>query len=120
MMTPPHLQLIVDQAVWWEPARSQAKADLDFFLPYAMAYTPDEAFSRIRPYVSDDALRTALRAAPIGLFDLQSWRYWHTILGVSPIPPRPRRTFLDEFAEPDDEPDDRFSKCVRRSLTVSA
>jgi hypothetical protein len=116
MMTPSDLQPVVDQTVWWEPARSQAKADLGFFLPYAMAYATDEALSRIRRHVADDQLRAALRAAPIGLFDLQSWQYWHTILGVSPIPPRPRRAFLGGDAELDD----RFSKCVPRSLPISA
>lgn len=116
MMTPPDLQPVVDQTVWWEPARSQSKADLDFFLPYAMAYATDEALSRIRRHVADDQLRAALRAAPIGLFDLQSWQYWHTVLGMTPVPPRPRRAFLSGDAELDD----RFSKCVPRSLPMSA
>jgi hypothetical protein len=116
MTTPLDLQLIVDQTVLWEPARSQAKTDLEFFLPYALAYATDEALSLIRRHVADDQLRAALRAAPIGLFDLQSWRYWHTILGVSPIPPRPRRAFLNG----DEELEDRFSKCVSRSLPISA
>ena len=116
MMTPSDLQSVVDQTVWWEPARSQAKADLEFFLPYAMAYAPDEALSRIRQHVTDDQLRAALRAAPIGLFDLQSWEYWHTILGVSPIPPRPRRALLIGEAELDD----RFSKCLPRTLPTTA
>ena len=74
MMTPSDLQPVVDQTVWWEPARSQAKVDLEFFLPYAMAYATDEALSLIRRHVSDDQLRAALRGAPIGLFDLQSWQ----------------------------------------------
>jgi len=116
MTTPLDLQPIVDQTIWWEPARSQAKTDLEFFLPYALAYATDEALSLIRRHVADDQLRSALRAAPIGLFDLQSWQYWHTILGVSPIPPRPRRAFLSE----DSELDDRFSKCIPRSLPISA
>ena len=116
MMTPSDLQPVVDQTIWWEPARSQAKADLEFFLPYAMAYATDEALSRIRRHAADDQLRSALRTAPIGLFDLQSWEYWHTILGVSPIPPRPRRGFLSGDAELDD----RFSKCLPRSLPISA
>jgi hypothetical protein len=92
------------------------KANLEFFLPYAMAYATDEALSRIRRYVADDQLRTALRTAPIGLFNLQSWQYWHTILGVLSVPPRPRRDFL----RGDAELDDRFSKCVPRSLPISA
>ena len=116
MMTPSDLQPVVDQTIWWEPARSEAKADLEFFLPYAMAYATDEALSRIRRHATDDQLRAALRGAPIGLFDLQSWEYWHTILGVSPITPRPRRAFLSG----EEEPDDRFSKCLHRSLPISA
>ena len=116
MTTPLDLQPIIDQTVWWEPARSQAKTDLEFFLPYALAYATDEALSLIRRHVSDDQLRAALRAAPIGLFDLQSWRYWHTTLGVGPIPARPRRAFLGGDAELDD----RFSKCVSRTLPISA
>ena len=115
MTTPPDLQPVVDQTVWWEPARSQAKGDFEFFLPYAMAYATHEALSRICEHVTDEQLRAALRAAPIGLFDLQSWQYWHTILGVSPIPPRPRRAFLSGDAELDD----RFSKCLPRSLPIS-
>jgi hypothetical protein len=116
MTTPLALQQIVDHVVWWEPARSQAKADLGFFLPYAMAYATDEELSLIRQHAADDQLRAALRSAPIGLFDLQSWQYWHTVLGVSPIPPRPRRAFLGGDAELDD----RFSKCIPRSLPISA
>jgi len=116
MITPSDLQSLVEETIWWEPARSQAKADLEFFLPYAMAYATDEALSLIRRHVADDQLRAALRAAPVGLFDLQSWQYWHTTLGVSPIPPRPRRAFLSEDAELDD----RFSKCLPGSLPISA
>lgn len=116
MMTPSDLYPVVDQTVWWEPARSQAMVDLEFFLSYAMAYATDEALTRIRRHATDDQLRAALRAAPIGLFDLQSWEYWHIILGVSPIPPRPRRAFLTGEAELDD----RFSKCLPRSLPISA
>ena len=111
MMTPSDLHAVVDQTVWWEPARSQAKADLEFFLPYAMAYATDQALSRIRRHATDDQLRAALQDPPIGLFDVQSWEYWHTILGVSPIPARPRRAFLSAEAELDD----RFSKCLPRS-----
>lgn len=73
MMTPSDLYPVVDQTVWWEPARSQAMVDLEFFLSYAMAYATDEALTRIRRHATDDQLRAALRAAPIGLFDLQSW-----------------------------------------------
>ena len=91
MTTPPDLQPLVEQTIWWEPARSQAKVDLEFFLPYAMAYATDEALSRIRTHVTGEQLRAALPAAPVGLFDLQSWQYCHAILGVAPIPPRLRR-----------------------------
>jgi hypothetical protein len=72
MLTPTDLQSVVDQTVWRQPARSQAKADLEFFLPYAMAYATDEALSKIRRHVDDNQLRSALRAAPIGLFEMPS------------------------------------------------
>ena len=76
-----------------------------------MAYATDEALSVIRRHVANDRLRSPLGSAPPGLFDLQSSHYWHTILGISPIPPRPRRAFLNVGADLDD----RFSKCLRRS-----
>jgi hypothetical protein len=60
MMTPSDLQPVVDQTVWWEPARSQSKADFEFFLPYAMAYATDEALSRISPACDRRSLASRL------------------------------------------------------------
>lgn len=114
MTTPPELRSLVDRTIWWEPARSRARADLEFFLPYAMAYASAEVLAELRRHVSDERMRAALRAAPPGLFDVQSWRYWHAVLGVEPVPPRPRRPFIPAGVEPDDT----FSKCVERTLAT--
>ncbi len=41
----------------------------------------------------DEALRDALRNAWPGIFDPRSWSYWHTVLGMLPVPPMRVRQF---------------------------
>ena len=43
--------------------------------------------------------KQALRNAPAGVIDARSWTYWHTVLGIEPVPSLPRRPFLDDIPE---------------------
>ena len=109
---PQELIPLVRRIVWREPHTSAAMEDSALFLQYAMAYGSDEDLALVRRHFTDEDLRAALSTAPPGLFDQQSWTYWHIVLGDRAVPPRPRRPFWP----PDFEPDDRFSKCVPRPL----
>ena len=107
---PEELQSILQRLVWFEPARSEARIDWALFLLMAMAYAREEELQKIRRYFAAAQFRDALRQAPAGLFDRQSWRYWHQALKMDPAEPLPRRPFLPQ----EWEQDDRFSKCVVR------
>jgi hypothetical protein len=76
----------------------------------AMAYAREGELEQIRRYFKREEFEEALREAPAGLFDRQSWGYWHKALGMGMAPPLPRRPFVPA----DFEQDDRFSKCMVR------
>lgn len=107
---PEDLEPIVDRFAWFEPARSEARLDRKRFLQLAMAYAREDELEHIRRHFTREEFQEALREAPAGIFDRQSWRYWHEALGMGEAPPLPRRPFVPEGFEPDD----RFSKCVVR------
>jgi hypothetical protein len=107
---PNELRPVLKRLAWFEPLRSEAAFDPILFLQLAMAYASQSELDQIRQHFPVEEFRTALRQAPPGLFDRQSWRYWHQALGLGEAGPLPKRPFL-----PDNwEQDDRFSKCVIR------
>lgn len=107
---PAELLPVLERLVWFEPLRSEVALNPDLFLQMAMAYANQRELDQIRRHFSLEQFRAALRQSPPGLFDRQSWRYWHRALGLGEAGPLPKRPFLPE----DWEQDDRFSKCVMR------
>jgi hypothetical protein len=106
---PEDLEPILEHLAWFEPLRSEARCDWVRFLQMAMAYAREDEIQRIRRHFSVEQFQDALRQAPAGIFDRQSWRYWHKALWMDPEP-LPRRPFVPA----EWEQDDRFSKCVVR------
>jgi hypothetical protein len=108
---PAELAGIWERLARFEPARSAGGSHRVQFLQMAMAYAREEELQQIRRHFTREEFQEALRQAPAGLFDRQSWRYWHEVLAMGPTPPLPRRPFVPEGMEQDD----RFSKCVLRA-----
>jgi hypothetical protein len=106
---PNELEPILERLAWFEPLRSEGRTDWVRFLQMAMAYAREDELDKVRLHFSIEQFRDALRQSPAGIFDRQSWEYWHKALGLPPEP-LPRRPFVPA----DFEPDERFSKCVVR------
>ena len=44
--------------------------------------------------LGDEDFRDALENAPPGVMDVRSWHYWHVVLGITPVPPFPKRRIV--------------------------
>ncbi len=89
--TPDNIAL-AKRIIWFEPPE-QALAKPVRFLAYALRHADLSDIETIHANYCDDELREALKNAPPGIIDARSWAYWHAILGQSPPPPMPTRTF---------------------------
>jgi hypothetical protein len=76
--------------MWFKSPRDAIAMPVHF-IAYVLTYGTHEDVSKLRRFVSDDALREALASAPPGVFDDRSWAYWHLKLGRYPPPPLPSR-----------------------------
>ena len=106
---PEDLEPVFERLARFEPLRTEGRTDWVRFLQMAMAHAREGDIQKIRSHFSGEQFQQALRQAPAGIFDHQSWRYWHKALGMK-LEPLPRRPFVPA----DWEPDDRFSKCIVR------
>ncbi len=89
-LTDPDLLEVARRVVWFKPPHETLRNEV-FFLNHAMIYGDAQDVSTIRRCYDDESLRDALRNAHPGIFDPRSWSYWHTVLGMLPVPPRPVR-----------------------------
>jgi hypothetical protein len=89
----PELLRVARRVVWFKTPR-EALADPVHLLAHAMTYGTIEDIRILKAAVGREGFREALRQAPPGIFDARSWAYWNLVLlGRSPAPPRPERTF---------------------------
>jgi hypothetical protein len=81
---------------WFEPPEV-VLGDPQRFLTYAFRYATIDDIDTLYAHFSKADLVLALINAPPGIIDPRSWAYWNLILrDLSPPPPMPTRTFLDE------------------------
>lgn len=78
------------RCVWWKPPEETLKDPVNF-IAHVMTFGDWDDARLLRSLYSEDELRAALRDAPAGVFDGQSWHYWHHVLGIWDVPPRPVR-----------------------------
>ena len=90
MLPDRELLAVARRVVWFKPAHETLR-DTVFFLNHAMTFGDVRDVVTIRRHYDDEVLRDALRNAHPGVFDPQSWAYWHAVLGMSPAPPLPVR-----------------------------
>lgn len=88
------LEALAGRLFWWKTP-AEALADPDRFLSQLMTYGTWRDIVEARAHWKENAFREALRHAPPGVFDQRSWTYWHHVLDLLPIPPRPVRKFDD-------------------------
>ncbi len=93
---PPHEELlaVARRVVWFKPPE-ETLADVPFFVAHLLTYSTPEDVKTVGRYFTADQLRSALDAAPPGVFDARSWNYWNLMLGRNPAPPRPARVIPD-------------------------
>ena len=90
MIDDPNLLAVAKRVVWFKPPEETLR-DTTLFLNHAMTYGGVRDVLTVREHFDDEALRHALREAYPGVFDPHSWAYWHTVLGVTPVPELPTR-----------------------------
>jgi hypothetical protein len=61
---PKELEPVLDRLVWFEPFRSEGRADWVRFLQMAMAYAREDELQKVRHTFSVDQFRDALRQSP--------------------------------------------------------
>ncbi|MDX2087827.1 MAG: hypothetical protein SFX73_08255 [Kofleriaceae bacterium] len=84
------LHHLAHRYVRWQPA-NVALANRTHFLCQLMQLGTAEDVRAVRDLLGDEALRSALRAAPPGVLDARSWNFWHLFLFHTPPPPMPSR-----------------------------
>ncbi len=90
---------VARRVVWFKPPHQTLLNEV-LFLNHAMIYGDLADVVTIRRHYDDDTLRNALRNAHPGLFDPRSWSYWHTVLGMLPVPPMPVRRLFAKASLP--------------------
>jgi hypothetical protein len=91
---PSELIRIARKVVWYD-APEQTLQDLKTFLSHLMVYGSPSEVTVVEHYVPTDEFRKVLKDAPAGVFTANAWTRWHERLGMTPIPPLPRRRFPD-------------------------
>ena len=86
------LHRIASRVVWWE-APEQVLSRPDDFLARVMTLGTLADVNTIEAIYGTARLRSALRSASPGIFDLRSWHYWHHRLGLGDAGPLPTRRF---------------------------
>lgn len=94
MLYPDELHKVAKRVVWFKPPEEALK-DTKLFLAHVMTYgTLDDIVVAMRHYSEAD-FDHVLAEPPAGVFDLRSWNYWNLRYHHEPVPPLPRREFLD-------------------------
>ena len=88
---------VARRVVWFKPPE-KTLADRVFFLAHLMAHGTYEDVVIAKKYFTPEDFREALENAPPGVFRARAWAYWNTVFGRVPVPPMPKRRFLQETA----------------------
>ena len=91
---PDELSAVARRMVCYEPPE-QALRNPVLFLAHVMTYGTIQDLVTAEKYFTPEDFRHALENAPPGVFDPRSWAYWNTKFGRVPVPPMPRRKFLE-------------------------
>lgn len=86
------MRRIASRVVWWETPE-HVVSRLDDFLSRVMTLGTLADVNAIEAIYGTDRLRSALRAASPGIFDVRSWHYWHHRLELGDAGPLPTRHF---------------------------
>jgi hypothetical protein len=97
---PAELIRIARKVVWYD-APEQTLQDLKIFLSHLMVYGSPADVAVVDRYIPQDEFRNVLAHAPAGVFTADAWIRWHVQLGISPVPPLPRRRFPDGTLGPE-------------------
>ena len=92
---PNDLATVARRMVWYE-SPEQALRDPVLFLAHLMTYGTIQDLITAEKYFTREDFRRALENAPPGVFDARSWAYWNTVFGRLPLPPMPKRKFLQD------------------------
>jgi hypothetical protein len=84
------LRTLARKCVWWKPPEETLR-EPGLFIAHVMTFGGWDDALLLRSSFSEEELCAALREAPPGVFDARSWHYWHRVLGIWDVPPRPVR-----------------------------
>lgn len=92
---PKDLAGVARRLVCYEPPE-QTLAWPALFLAHVMTYGTVKDIVTAERYFSPEDFQHALDDAPPGVFDPRSWAYWNTVFDRVPVPPMPKRKFLQD------------------------
>jgi len=97
---PAELLRIARKVVWFD-APEETLRDLKTFLAHLMVYGSLADVVAVERHIPQDEFRKVLEDAPAGVFTADAWARWHERLGITPLPPLPRRRFPDGTLGPE-------------------
>ena len=86
----PGLRRITRKLFWWT-TEDEALRDAVRFAAQVMTLGTWKDVQAVRKRLGDDLFVRALRVAPPGVFDEPSWRDWHLVYRIHPLPGLPKR-----------------------------
>ncbi len=86
------LKAIARSLVWWKPPEEVGRT---YLVRRIMDSGTPEMVRHVRERFGENVMRHTLVTAEPGEFVEASWHYWHTVFGISPVPPLPVRQIPD-------------------------
>ncbi len=82
---------IAQTLIWWKDPQD-VSFDFDRLVHQVMDQGTWEMIQLFEKHYGRGVFIAALQNAEAGDFSPQSWKYWHLVLGIKPIPPLPQRS----------------------------
>jgi hypothetical protein len=84
------LQDVAQNVCWWKSA-PEALSDAKEFITQVMVHGTFEDITTTLQHFPESMFRDVLLDPLPGMFDQQSWDFWHARFGIYPPPPLPAR-----------------------------
>lgn len=88
----PEMRELATRLVWFRTPEEALSHPIEL-VTYALQYASTKDMHIIITAIGKDGLIEAIDHATPGVVSLRSWAYWNLVIGRTPTPPLPVRTF---------------------------